>query len=116
MCDLSADNKAAVVKDILSQLHLVRDGCREAEQVAVGRGGWEGWGEGETSATGEIGEICEGVQEVKLGGKEAAEGGEGGGGGGGGGGEGSREWNEREKQLAEPCVDLIKVSMILQIW
>ena len=101
----SADNKAAVVKDILTQLHLVRDGCREAEQVAVVRGrgeGWGGrrsdkwgdWGGGVTS--GEIGELCEGVQEVKL----------------GGGGEGPREWNEREKQLVEPCVDLIKVSIL----
>ena len=29
------------MKDILTQLHLVRDGCREAEQVAVVRGGGE---------------------------------------------------------------------------
>ena len=33
---------AAVVKDILTQLHLVRDGCQEAEQVAVVRGRGEG--------------------------------------------------------------------------
>ena len=46
--------------------------------------------------SGEIGELCEGVQEVKLGGR----------------GEGPREWNEREKQLAEPCMDLIKVSIL----
>ena len=91
----SADNKAAVVKDILTQLHLVRDGCREAEQVAVVRGRGEGWGGGGVTS-GKIGELCEGVQEVKL----------------GGGGEGPREWNEREKQLAEPCVDLIKVSIL----
>ena len=75
----SADNKAAVVKDILTQLHLVRDGCQEAEQVAVIRGRGEGWGGGGVTS-GEIGELCEGVQEVKL----------------GGGGEGPREWNERE--------------------
>ena len=80
------------MKDILTQLHLVRDGCREAEQVAVVRGRGEGWGGGGVTS-GEIGELCEGVQEVKL----------------GGGGEGPREWNEREKQLAESCVDLISI-------
>ena len=45
--------------------------------------------------SGEIGELCEGVQEVKLGGEER--------------GRGS---GMREKQLAEPCVDLIKVSIL----
>ena len=48
---ISADNKAAVVKDILTQLHLVRDGCREAEEVTMARGRGEGWefGEGVTT-------------------------------------------------------------------
>ena len=89
----TADNKAAVVKDVLSQLHLVRDGCREADQVAAVRGRGEGWG---GTDSGDIGDICEGVQEVKLGEE--------------GGGVGQREWNDREKQLAEPYVDLIKVG------
>ena len=101
---ISADNKAAVVKDILTQLHLVRDGCREAEEVAMARGRGEGWGEGGGGTSGgEIGDLCEGVEEVKLG-----EEGEGGG--------GPREWDEREKQLTEPCVDLIKVSNAIQFY
>ena len=84
------------MKDILTQLHLVRDGCREAEEVTMARGRGEGWGGG--TSGGEIGDLCEGVEEVKLG--EEVE-----------GGGGPREWDEREKQLAEPCVDLIKVSI-----
>ena len=81
------------MKETLSQLHLVRDGCNEAELVEAVQGKGEGLG---GMASGEVGALCEGVQEVKLGGGRRVE--------------GPREWNARERQLAQSCVGLIKVS------
>ena len=85
----------AAVKELLSQLHLIRDGCREVEEVAAVRGRGVGWGGG-GGGGGDVDEISEGVESVQLGGE--------------GGCDGPREWNKREEPLAEPCVNLVKVS------
>ena len=88
------------MKVLISQLHLLRDACREAEEVE------EEGGRGEEEDLGEWGVmdgICEGVKSVELGGEEE-EGDDVGEGGG------PREWTETEKQLAEPSIQLVKVG------
>ena len=88
------------MKVLISQLHLLRDACREAEEVE------EEGGRGEEEDLGDWGVmdgICEGVKSVELGGEEE-EGDDVGEGGG------PREWTETEKQLAEPSIQLVKVG------
>lgn len=87
----------AVVKVLLSQLQLIRDGCREAEEVQAERGRGEEWGEGK----GGVEEICEGVRGVQVDSEGECD--------------GPQEWTERERQLAEPCIQLIKVHSRISI-
>lgn len=87
------DNKAAVVKVLLAQLQLLRDGCREAEEMEAEGGRGEDWGEVEGGVSG----LCEDVRGVQLG-------------GGGEECEGPREWTDREKQLVVPYIQLVKVT------